>query len=242
MITHFTSTGMPATSSHMKALLISIALAGCTSSVPAQYEPDAGVLLPDSHVDAAPAPPRQIGCGMGNLPDSRTATLTPSDPLPSALIDEIQDQIIGHKRKVWDRRFTPVPVFQSGGANGFVGAVNPAAGGPSILKNSASSDSQFNAGPWEAGDRVIGGSIEMFGTGGAPDTSFSLLLYTSAADTAPVTLGTFGLSSVSAAWQTITLTSFVNHILLATDVMRVRVSKVGANLCLGDVDLKYDRL
>src|SRR3954469_10026954 len=100
MNTLFTITGMPATSSHMKALLISIALAACTSAVPAQYEPDAGVrdsdasVAPDNAItDAGPNAPKD-GCNMGNLPISRTITLTPADPVPSALLDELQDRDI----------------------------------------------------------------------------------------------------------------------------------------------------
>ena len=41
---------------------------------------------------------------MGNLPFSRTANLVPGDAIPSALLNEIQDQIIGGK-------FTNTPVF-----------------------------------------------------------------------------------------------------------------------------------
>jgi hypothetical protein len=177
---------------------------------------------------------------MGNLPNSRTVTLNPGDTWPSALGNELQDQAIGTKRKPWGRRFTPVPLFQSGGASGFLGSANPVAGGPSILKNTASTDSQFNSGPWDEGDRVIGGTIEMFGAG--TNISFELRLYTSPSDTAPTVLGTFGPTTVSAAWQTIDLTSFVNHIMLATDVMRIRISQNGGGLCLGDATLQYDRL
>lgn len=34
---------------------------------------------------------------MGNLPYSRTLTINPTDPIPSALLNELEDQIIGAK-------------------------------------------------------------------------------------------------------------------------------------------------
>lgn len=65
---------------HMKTLAIIFALAACT--VGDNLEPDAG----------QPAEEDTGGC-MGNLPLNRTASLGPDDPVPSALLNEIQDMI-----------------------------------------------------------------------------------------------------------------------------------------------------
>lgn len=70
----------------MKALLVCLALAACSSS-PATYEPDAGT-TPDA------APVRENGCAMGNLPLARTDTFTTADPIPPAILNELQDMVM----------------------------------------------------------------------------------------------------------------------------------------------------
>jgi len=59
----------------------------------------------DAPVDAATKPPiQQRGCSsMGNLPDAMTAVLTDNDPIPSALLVELQEQHVGdkHSPRAW---------------------------------------------------------------------------------------------------------------------------------------------
>lgn len=51
---------------------------------------------------------------MGNLPLARTATFTPGDPIPSALLNEFQDQFIGAR---WGRRVDNVPIAPGFGSD-----------------------------------------------------------------------------------------------------------------------------
>lgn len=74
----------------MKHIAFLTILFSCSHGV-AVYSPDA--VSPDAavYVDAAPQP---RGCDMGNLPNSRTINVDDSDPVPSGLLDEIQDNLI----------------------------------------------------------------------------------------------------------------------------------------------------
>jgi hypothetical protein len=88
----------------MRKLIVLFALAaGCSHQ--AEYQPDAyqpDALQPDAsepdagdHItqDAPPDAPKARDC-MGNLPASRTATVDDSDPVPSGLLNELQDRDI----------------------------------------------------------------------------------------------------------------------------------------------------
>jgi len=83
----------------MRKLLVLFAFtAGC--SHPAAYEPDAyepDALQPDASgnikQDAQPDAPKAKDC-MGNLPALRTTTVDDSDPVPSGLLNELQDRDI----------------------------------------------------------------------------------------------------------------------------------------------------
>lgn len=78
-------------------LLVLFAVASCD-----YYEtaaPDASVVDAHAMPDAAPTPqPR--GCDMGNLPNSRTITVDDSDPVPSGLLNELQDNIVANSLKL----------------------------------------------------------------------------------------------------------------------------------------------
>ncbi|HKQ65972.1 MAG TPA: hypothetical protein VJZ73_13240 [Methylomirabilota bacterium] len=75
---------------HALKLLVLLAVASCDNDYQATV-PDAGVADAAAPPDAAPTL-QQKGCGsMGNLPNSRTITVDNSDPVPSGLLDELQD-------------------------------------------------------------------------------------------------------------------------------------------------------
>jgi hypothetical protein len=108
---------------------------------------------------------------MGNLPSSRTITLTPSDPVPSSLLNELQDQTIGHKRRTWTRS---VPINFAGGLASAWQLANKSAGG--FFKPMIRSTSSFAGGtlfiPFEDGDRITGVSTETIGDGTVDSTWF----------------------------------------------------------------------
>lgn len=86
----------------LKLTPVILAIFACTTysdGVPdSAYRPDASV-TPDAMVVDSPvvSSPQVNGGCMGNLPVSRSLTLSPSDPIPSALLNEIQDAVIGAK-------------------------------------------------------------------------------------------------------------------------------------------------
>lgn len=100
----------------MKSALLALLVvsAACGDNAPYSYPVDAGNdaradagrldAAIDAHIDAAQPPPQQRGCSnMGNLPDAMTAVLTDDDPIPSALLVELQEQHVGdkHSPRAW---------------------------------------------------------------------------------------------------------------------------------------------
>lgn len=87
------------------AFLLAIAACGDNNAYPVDAPPDAAVDgavdagQPDTPPDATDATPQtQRGCSnMGNLPDAMTAVLTEADPVPSALLVELQEMHVGDK-------------------------------------------------------------------------------------------------------------------------------------------------
>lgn len=87
-------------------ILFAFSVAACGDSYPSLVV-DAGPVPDDAAIhrdasapDAAP-PLQQRGCSnMGNLPLAMTAVLTDDDPVPSALLVELQEQHVGDKHPV----------------------------------------------------------------------------------------------------------------------------------------------
>ena len=69
-------------------LLIAFA-AACGDNYVAELSPDAAVDAAPIVVDAAPQ--QQRGCSMGNLPNAVTIVLGDNDPVPSSLLNELQE-------------------------------------------------------------------------------------------------------------------------------------------------------
>ena len=77
--------------SALRLAVLLLAFSGCIHHdvEDTEFAPDAAV-ADAARPDAAP-PPLQRGCNMGNLPNSRSYTLGDNDPVPSPLLDELQD-------------------------------------------------------------------------------------------------------------------------------------------------------
>lgn len=94
-----TSHGSVATTWVMNKLIIALAVlsaCGDNAELASDGMPAPSDATIETHTtDAARAESR--GC-MGNLPNSRSVTIAPGDPIPPTIIGELQDMIIGAKR------------------------------------------------------------------------------------------------------------------------------------------------
>lgn len=143
---------------------------------------------------------------MGNLSNppatrSRTITINTGDPIPAALLDEIQDVIIsdavasGAVGPRWEYRF-PSPAGNSSNVtlntgNGFVACSSA----PGLI--------QFIPMQSAVGRTVIGIGARIFGTGGGPSVVVTLFRSNSGAKAAVATLT---IPTPAAAWTTYTAT------------------------------------
>jgi hypothetical protein len=95
---------------------------------------------------------------MANLPYSRTITLGPDDPIPSALLNELQDQAIGNKKPIM-RRSIPLKNLDLA-----VGQLQWHADGYATFTGSSTGTVKIHV-PFEVGDRVLGLECMLYGNG-----------------------------------------------------------------------------
>lgn len=168
---------------------------------------------------------------MGNLPNSRTATLASGDPIPEGLLEEIQDCIINTSRQGFQR--TTWAQIISGAAL-FTEAANPvgAGSGCPVRKFIAAGTIMF-APNYDAGDIIYGFQMQLYGDG-AVDASITPLFY-AGMNTAPgASLATpLSITNVPAAWTTYTVAGFSPTTLTAGGILVVQVNANAANLYMG---------
>jgi hypothetical protein len=214
MLTHMSTLGITWRMNKIIALLAVAVGCGTDRYAAPSVPPDSAVVLDaamaDAAHDAAPpdaAVPPPLGCDdMGNLPGSRTITLTPGDPVPSALLDEMQDMIVGARRGQFTRRFQPCNYYSTS-PTFWALAQNPS-GVPAqfqpVLKTaSATVVSAYFQIPFEPGETLIGATMDFFGDGTVlPITQimYSPNIHTTASSPGFINSATV----VSATWTTIT--------------------------------------
>ncbi len=235
-----------------KALLAVALLAGCSTyyyDIPEPHPTPDARSIHDSAVivDASPdaATPLQIApCNMGNLPTSRTTTHIVGDPVDPNLIDEIQDAIIGSKRKPFIRRFFPrftVP----GPAWGAPASV--VAGGLSFAGVTSTGISATPGRieiPHEVGDRLIGLSWQACGNGVADIVIDAMYSPTYLSPPSPPLLGTLtDLNRSGAAWSTATMVIGTPTVVVDGSNMEILVLAQGAaGYTIGMMSGTFDRL
>jgi hypothetical protein len=178
---------------------------------------------------------------MGNLPTSRTTTHALGDALSSALVDEIQDCIIGRKKSTWTRWF--MPSFLSSAA--FPAAGNPITGGFPVLKNSGAAGDIFFV-PYEDGDTITGFTFYLYGNGSGAS---SATMYTAASMNVGnlitgggTALGNVAGSPIPTGWVAYSPGSFTPHVLTNGEILAVEVQAAAANLNLGIFGATFARL
>lgn len=129
------------------------------------------------------------------LPSSRDISLNPGDPVPSTLLNKLQDLFIGVKRNTGWRWITPVkPNVDSGNTMNADGLSFAAAG----------TFSGMPLGWWEEGSRITGFAVKHLGT--APANTVTYTLNLNKGDGAPTVLGTLTIVNPAVAWVQYTLT------------------------------------
>ncbi len=179
----------------------------------------------------------------GSLPVSRTVTLGPCDPIPTSLINEIQDNIIGHKRPSFRRSFLPQFKVITGGS--FVAAPNPTHPLQYLYQVSTArslASGQFDV-QFEEGDTFTGLTIEAYGDG---HSNFGLELDVATSRTSSSFMQGGGPAAAPPpGWITIALTPPVSRLMAATDtitgILTVSGSPTG-NFYIGQIVASFQRL
>lgn len=174
---------------------------------------------------------------MTNLPTSRDYTLNPGDPVPSLLLNTLQDMIIGDKRAQYTKRITPRWIDPGP----FVAADNPAniSEGHIAWKSTATGTAKM-ALEFEAADSLIGVSWDAYGTGSPSCDAEVDYKATMAGARTALYAGTD--TARSAAWGTFNLTPFTSQVLATGGVVFISILPSAANYYIGFVSLTLARL
>lgn len=242
-MSHLTPRGDIATNVTMKTIVaILIALSACADDV--AYSPDAAP-IDAQHADARPQPDsgpdlERLRACMGNLPGSRTITINPGDPIPGSIIGELQDQIIGAKRKAWSRPRGPGFTLQGSWA------------APSLVTDSLGKTlvaSVSTAGgvtgyieiPFDEGDRIIGLSLQVCGNGAA-NSVFDVWLGTTAAGLVSIAGGGYVDVARPNTWATLSAITITPTVLAAGNTLYLSANPSAAGYNLAAVIPQFDRL
>lgn len=176
------------------------------------------------------------------LPTSRDVTLTPADPVPSALLNKLQDQVVGAKRPSFTRTFWPHLLSCSNGFEEVLYGTRP-----DILTRAEGVEpltvAYFTI-PFESGDRITGFAIETLAEGGTPSSVLNIEHASSMAGShTPTLIGTWTVNHAEA-WTLYQVSNFTPTLLGAGDMLLVTwgPSLGQTNLYFGPVRATFDRL
>jgi hypothetical protein len=180
---------------------------------------------------------------MGLLPTARTLTFVPGDLIPSAILNEIEDCIIGAKHGPLGFGFFPTAW---GGTGAPTLVANPAASGTAypVWKFTATALA-FAVVPIRIGSRLTSGKISLYGDGAVDVNTVSLSYFpTPAALTAAeIDVAILGSTlNIPASWQSYTMVQSAPQIAASGGLVLLIVSSTGANLHVGMVEPIWDRL
>lgn len=183
---------------------------------------------------------------MGNLPNSRTVNANPSDSVSSALADEMQDCVIGAKRKLFWRTFYPrfitFSTFAPGGSGVTLGGINH----PGYTCSAAAANAAFDI-PFDDGDRLMGFRY-WAGGNGTVDLTNGFISYSGSPTVADTTLALWADVNRAAAWGSVDVTAiasgpaFTPQILVIGGALTVSISTNAAGYVIGPCTAAFDRL
>lgn len=145
---------------------------------------------------------------MGNLPDARTLNVVAGDPASAALLDELQDNIVGSNRPPIPRRI--FPSFWFGGTS--VCVVNPNGANSQLAWKLTTGNTYDAMIPFDSGDTLTGFSLDVYGDGAVDLAAGNASVLTRgspnfAVDTVVGINPT--LNNIPATWTTLVFTSSV---------------------------------
>lgn len=181
---------------------------------------------------------------MGNLPNSRTSSPNPSDPVSSALTGEIEDCIIGAKRKAFSRTFYPKFIKNVN----WIGDTPTVAGQIVVAYTSpgGSATGIFEI-PFDVGDRFIG--LKYWAAGnGTVDLSTAAVQYGSVMTASPTTIANWTDNNRAAAFGIVdvgaisTSPTFAPQLLAEGASLMVTIVTNAAGYMVGPWWAFFDRL
>lgn len=204
-MSHLTPHGDSVTTGYMKTILaFLIALSACVEQ-------------PDKYGDC-----------MGNLPNSRTVTINTGDPIPAALVNEIQDVLISGAESSFTERY-PMTCLGFGNSSVISGANNPVGAVNVVLKYiSAGNDHVWFGIPFTVGNTITSGKISVYGDGAVDITAELFVINQESAGGGPVAAGTLSNVPAGISWSTIVMANSFNHRLIDGEQLVLKISN-GAN-------------
>lgn len=163
-----------------------------------------------------------------NLPTSRSYTLTAADDVPSELLNELQDAIIGKKFKSTPRNFHPVPMPGSAYT----------LSGEGYIESSALGGARIPI-PVEEGERITAITIKAYGNG-VVDVTYELRLLANDNVTSTL-LGSITDNNRAAAWGEVTF-AVTPTIIGAGESLSLTAAPNAAGARLGRIKATFDRL
>lgn len=166
-----------------------------------------------------------------SLPSSRDITINPTDPIPSALLNKLQDCVVGRKKPPYTRAAITTQLGLWGSTPWPLGT-----GGFTTSTGIADGDVYL---PVEEGDRITGITVSSFGTGALTVTHS---LYKISAAMANTLLQTFTDVNRAAAWGDFVFPAFAPYVVGAGEVLRLEISVVSAGAKIGNIRYTCDKL
>jgi hypothetical protein len=167
-------------------------------------------------------------CQMGNLPFSRTITINNGDPIPPALLNELQDVAVSGARNSYSVKLPMRPFALPSTSGKLTAAVNPVGGQFDVVKfASIGSDNEYIPLPFTVGDTIVSGKIFVYGDGAVDVTALLTVRLHDATFVADVASGTLLNVPAGISWSTIPIVNIANHQMLDTELLFLKVSNAG---------------
>lgn len=166
------------------------------------------------------------------LPTTRDLTLSSASAIPNALLNKLQDCVIGHKKPSLRKLLNP---------QAWMGMYSTpwVPGGPGLYVSSNVMGAGYIGIPIEVGDRITNLELKVFGNG-VTDITFTVQYID--ASMVLQTLGTVTDTNRTAAWATLTVPSFVPHVMAAGESLQIFADVNASGYRIGPWWYDYDRL
>lgn len=166
--------------------------------------------------------PDKYGECMGNLPNSRTVTINTGDPIPPALLNEIQDVLISGAESSFTETY-PMICIGLGTDSEISTAPNPVGAINTVLKFTSIGNQHVWFGvPATIGNTITSGKLSVYGDG-AVDVTVDLFIVSQGGVTTGA-LATGSLSNAPASWSTVSIANVSNQTIADGEMLLLKVS------------------